>query len=52
MTLRLYFDEDTRNADLVHALRIRGVDVTTKNTGLLFLDFATLHPGYEACSLQ
>ena len=29
MTLRLYFDEDTMDADLVHALRIRGVDVTT-----------------------
>jgi hypothetical protein len=29
MTLRLYFDEDTMDADLVHALRIRGVDVIT-----------------------
>lgn len=29
MTIRLYFDEDTMDADLVHALRIRGVDVTT-----------------------
>ena len=29
MTIRFYFDEDTMDADLVHALRIRGVDVTT-----------------------
>ena len=29
MTLRLYFDEDTMDTDLVHALRIRGVEVTT-----------------------
>ena len=29
MTLRLYFDEDTMDADLVHALRIRGIEVTT-----------------------
>lgn len=29
MMIRLYFDEDTMDADLVHALRIRGVDVTT-----------------------
>ncbi len=29
MTIRLYFDEDTMDADVVHALRIRGVDVTT-----------------------
>ncbi|HLG16633.1 MAG TPA: DUF5615 family PIN-like protein [Blastocatellia bacterium] len=29
MRIRLYLDEDTMDADLVHALRIRGVDVTT-----------------------
>jgi hypothetical protein len=29
MTIRFYLDEDTMDADLVHALRIRGVDVTT-----------------------
>jgi hypothetical protein len=29
MKIRLYLDEDTMDADLVHALRIRGVDVTT-----------------------
>ena len=29
MTIRLYFDEDTMDADLVHALRVRDVDVTT-----------------------
>jgi hypothetical protein len=29
MKIRLYFDEDAMDADLVHALRIRGVDVTS-----------------------
>lgn len=29
MKIRLYLDEDTMDADLVRALRIRGVDVTT-----------------------
>ncbi|MEK6301291.1 MAG: DUF5615 family PIN-like protein [Acidobacteriota bacterium] len=29
MKIRLYLDEDAMDADLVHALRIRGVDVTT-----------------------
>jgi len=29
MTICFYFDEDTMDADLVHALRIRGVEVTT-----------------------
>ena len=28
MKIRLYFDEDAMDGDLVHALRIRGVDVT------------------------
>jgi hypothetical protein len=27
MTIRLYLDEDTSDADLLEALRIRGVDV-------------------------
>jgi hypothetical protein len=29
MKISLYLDEDTMDADLVRALRIRGVDVTT-----------------------
>ena len=29
MKIRLYFDEDAMDGDLVHALRIRGVDVTS-----------------------
>ena len=29
MTIRLYLDEDTSDADLLEALRIRGVDVVT-----------------------
>jgi hypothetical protein len=29
MKIRLYFDEDTMDGDLVHALRIRGIDVTS-----------------------
>lgn len=29
MKIRFYFDEDAMDADLVHALRIRGVDVTS-----------------------
>lgn len=29
MKIQLYFDEDTMDKDLVHALRIRGVDVIT-----------------------
>lgn len=29
MKIRLYLDEDTMDADLVRALRIRGVDVTS-----------------------
>ena len=29
MKIRLYLDEDTMDGDLVRALRIRGVDVTT-----------------------
>lgn len=29
MRIRLYFDEDAMDGDLVHALRIRGIDVTS-----------------------
>ena len=29
MQIRLYLDEDAMDSDLVHALRIHGVDVTT-----------------------
>ncbi len=29
MRIRLYLDEDAMDADLVHALRIRGIDVTS-----------------------
>jgi len=29
MKIRFYFDEDAMDADLIHALRIRGVDVTS-----------------------
>ena len=29
MKIRLYFDEDAMDGDLLHALRIRGVDVTS-----------------------
>ena len=29
MRIRLYFDEDAMDGDLVHALLIRGVDVTS-----------------------
>jgi hypothetical protein len=29
MQIRLYFDEDAMDSDLVHALRMHGVDVTT-----------------------
>jgi len=29
MKIRLYFDEDAMDGDLVHALRIRGIDVTS-----------------------
>jgi hypothetical protein len=29
MKIRLYFDEDTMDGDLVHSLRIRGVDTVT-----------------------
>ena len=29
MKIRLYFDEDAMDSDLVHTLRIRGVDVTS-----------------------
>lgn len=29
MKIQLYLDEDTMDADLVHALRIRGVDLST-----------------------
>ena len=29
MRIRLYFDEDSMDGDLVRALRARGVDVTT-----------------------
>lgn len=29
MKIRLYFDEDAMDGDLVHALRIRGVNVTS-----------------------
>ena len=29
MTIRLYLDDDTSDADLLEALRIRGVDVVT-----------------------
>jgi hypothetical protein len=46
--IRLYFDEDAMDEDVVHALRIRGVDVLTPlNAGTLGrddinqLDFAT-----------
>lgn len=36
MQIRLYLDEDTMDADLVEALRIRGVDVTTaKEAGMI-----------------
>lgn len=48
MTLRLYFDEDTMDTDLVHALRIRGVGVTTvleqgmiRRDDIEHLEFAT-----------
>lgn len=29
MKIQLYLDEDTMDADLIHALRIRGVDLVT-----------------------
>ncbi|HEX5734467.1 MAG TPA: DUF5615 family PIN-like protein [Blastocatellia bacterium] len=29
MRIRLYFDEDAMDGDLVHTLRIRGIDVTS-----------------------
>jgi hypothetical protein len=29
MKIRFYFDEDAMDTDLIHALRIRGVDVTS-----------------------
>jgi len=29
MKIRLYLDEDAMDSDLVHALRMHGVDVTT-----------------------
>ena len=29
MKIRLYFDEDAMDGDLVHALRIRGIDVAS-----------------------
>jgi hypothetical protein len=29
MKIQLYLDEDTMDADLIHALRIRGVDLIT-----------------------
>lgn len=29
MKIRLYFDEDTMDKDLVHAIRVRGADVLT-----------------------
>ena len=29
MQIRLYLDEDAMDSDLIHALRLRGVDVTT-----------------------
>jgi len=29
MQIRLYLDEDAMDSDLVHALRLRGIDVTT-----------------------
>ena len=31
MKIRLYLDEDAMDGDLVQALRLRGVDVTTAN---------------------
>jgi hypothetical protein len=48
MKIRLYLDEDTMDGDLVHALRIRGVDVLTAlDVGMIrrddneHLDYAT-----------
>lgn len=48
MKIRLYLDEDAMDADLVHALRIRGVDVTTaleqrmiRRDDIEHLEFAT-----------
>ena len=36
MQIRLYLDEDAMDSDLVRALRLRGVDVTTAlDTGLI-----------------
>jgi hypothetical protein len=36
MRIRLYFDEDAMDSDLVRALRVRGVEVITANdTGLI-----------------
>lgn len=29
MKIKLYLDEDTMDLDLIHALRIRGVDLAT-----------------------
>lgn len=49
MKIRLYFDEDAMDADLIHALRIRGVDVTSaleqkmiRRSDAEHLEFATL----------
>ena len=35
MQVRLYFDEDTMDSDVVRALRLRGVDVTTAHDSAL-----------------
>jgi hypothetical protein len=50
MKIRLYFDEDAMDADLVHALRIRGVDVTSaleqgmiRRSDIEHLEFSGLH---------
>ena len=49
MKIRLYLDEDVMDADLIHALRIRGVDVTSaleqkmiRRLDAEHLEFATL----------
>lgn len=48
MTIRLYFDEDSQDSDVVQAVRFRGLDVLTANevgmrqrTDEDHLDFAT-----------
>ena len=49
MKIRFYFDEDSMDTDLIHALRIRGVDVTSaleqgmiRRSDIAHLEFATL----------